>query len=127
MVNIHRFHFEYTTYPYTEISLNYNKGAFFYSSLGWPFTENNNTCRNEELAITDDKLKVFSKFLKTKCSHWKRNYEVKIMDGPMWNVKIHINDVKLYAKGNIEYPDNFDELLNQLSVLTEGKSFSLDG
>ena len=79
MVNIHRFILNIPPIL-TEISLNYNKVAFYYTSLGWPFTENNNTCRNEELAITDDKLKVFSKFLKTKCSHWKRNYEVKIMD-----------------------------------------------
>jgi hypothetical protein len=78
---------------------------------------------DDNIQFTPKQLKNFTDFIKTNCSDWKKKYELDgiVHDGTMWQVNIHIDDVKLKSKGQILFPDNFEEFTYQLSLLTGGK------
>lgn len=78
---------------------------------------------DDDIQFTQKQLKKFTDFIQNNCSDWKKKYTLNppVHDGTMWEVDIHIDDIVLKSKGNLNYPDNFDEFIAQLSQLAGGK------
>ena len=122
MTKIRRFVIEYgRSHPFTEVSLVYKKGQFYHLARFWPSEESNDQFwEKQPIEISLEKLNTFVQFVKEYCSDWEKSYEELVLDGTIWKVHMHIDDVKLKTSGTIHFPENFDAFMEQMAVLTEG-------
>ena len=143
-INIKKFHFSRGQYHSFSFELNYKKRVFYYTNKSDeffmqmnidPVLDEYNTIDNVHVQLNDKSGEVdikenglvkFIEFLNQECSHWKPDYnDMPACDGETWEVYIKTDDFKFKSEGFHQWPNNFNDFLAKLELLT-GKLFSVD-
>jgi len=78
----------------------------------------------ETVHPSNEQWRRFWKFMEECHEEWDEEYvDPEVMDGTSWSVEIETDEISIQSSGSNAYPDNFDEFLEEVTALMDGRAF----